>query len=254
MEFSNSFDRFAKNYGFHGIVRGGSSSSSSLILDSEKGELVKTLVRPGQKAVNEEKALLALRNHSEAERRRRERINCHLATLRSLIPGTDKMDKAALLAEVISGLKELRRNAAEATKGILVPMDIDEVRVEEHADGTDGSCYSIRASLCCDYKHEILSDLRQALEALNLNTVSTEIATLGSRMLNVFVITGSKEGNIKDTEGTQVLVSTVCQALRSVLDRFYASQEFSARNSLFNKRRRVSLLNSSSSSSVGDFW
>lgn len=89
MEFLNCFSGFSGSYEF---LKNGSSSSSSLILDSEKGELVRrALVRPGPKGVNAEKAMIALRNHSEAERRRRERINGHLTTLRSLIPGTSKV-------------------------------------------------------------------------------------------------------------------------------------------------------------------
>lgn len=91
MDFLNSFSGFSGNYAFQRTVKNGSSSSSSLVLDHEKGELVRSLVRPGQKGVNAEKALIALRNHSEAERRRRERINGHLTTLRSLIPGTSKV-------------------------------------------------------------------------------------------------------------------------------------------------------------------
>jgi len=39
----------------------------------------------------EEKAATAMRSHSEAERRRRERINAHLATLRSMVPCADKV-------------------------------------------------------------------------------------------------------------------------------------------------------------------
>ncbi|XP_059663235.1 transcription factor bHLH30-like [Cornus florida] len=251
MEFPSSFDGLSGNCEFQEILRNGSMSSSSLVLDGERGELVRALVRPGQKGAD--KALVALRNHSEAERRRRERINGHLSTLRSLVPGTNKMDKASLLAEAINRLKELRKNAAEATKGVLIPMDIDEVRVEQE-DGSDGSSFSIRASLCCDYRHEILSDLKQALDALHLKTVRAEISTLGSRMINVFVINCCKEENIKDTEECQLLATSVRQAMRSVLDKFYASQEFSSRTSLSNKRRRASFLNSSGSSSLDDFW
>lgn len=91
MEYLSCFNGFPENYGFQGMVKNGSASSSSLVLDNEKGELVRAMVRPGQKEVNAEKALIALRNHSEAERRRRERINGHLSTLRSLIPGTNKV-------------------------------------------------------------------------------------------------------------------------------------------------------------------
>ncbi|KAK4368997.1 hypothetical protein RND71_012789 [Anisodus tanguticus] len=256
MEFLNSFNGFHEDYvGYQGIMGNGSTSSSSLILDDERGELVKALVKPGQKGVNPEKALIALKNHSEAERRRRERVNGHLGTLRNLIPGTNKMDKVALLAKVIGHIKELRVSAAEATKSVLVPTDIDEVKVEQQAEGSDGATYSVKASLCCDYKHELISDLRLALNTLLLKTLRAEVATLGSRMVSVFVITEGNEGNIEDTERCQLLVTSVHQALRSVLDKFYASEEFSSRSStLSSKRRRVSLLNSSSSSSLGDFW
>lgn len=89
MEFSSGF---SWNPVFQEIIRRGSSSStSSLVLDGERGELVQAMVRPSLKGVKAEKALEALRNHSEAERRRRERINGHLTTLRNLIPGTDKV-------------------------------------------------------------------------------------------------------------------------------------------------------------------
>ncbi|KAL3509219.1 hypothetical protein ACH5RR_028620 [Cinchona calisaya] len=254
MEFLDAFNGISENYGFQGIVKNGSGSSSSLVLDNEKGELVRALVRPGQKGVSAEKALIALRNHSEAERRRRERINGHLTTLRSLIPGTNKMDKAALLAEVVNHVKELRKKAAEATKGMLVPTDMDEVRVEQQTDGTSEDSYTIRAFLCCDYKQELLSDLRQALETLPLKTVRAEIATLGSRMVNVFEMTGYDQGNAEDSEGRQLLANSVRQALSSVLDKFYASEEFLSRNVLSSKRRRVSLFTSASSSSVENFW
>ncbi|KAJ0438796.1 putative transcription factor bHLH family [Helianthus annuus] len=69
-------------------------SSQSLVLDDEKGELVKAQSKVGGKRsglLSDEKALAALKSHSEAERRRRERINAHLDTLRGLVPCTDKV-------------------------------------------------------------------------------------------------------------------------------------------------------------------
>lgn len=68
------------------VQRGGSILSQSLVLNCEKGEIVKAPIHPSKKRVSEEKALAALRNHSEAERRRRQRINSHLTTLRGLVP------------------------------------------------------------------------------------------------------------------------------------------------------------------------
>ncbi|KAG9136875.1 hypothetical protein Leryth_020604 [Lithospermum erythrorhizon] len=53
------------------------------------------------------KALAASKSHSEAERRRRERINNHLNKLRSILPSTTKTDKASLLAEVIQHVKRV---------------------------------------------------------------------------------------------------------------------------------------------------
>lgn len=92
-EFQRLFDPSSNSLGgFNGDLRGGSALSHSLVLDSEKGELVKAPARVGKKGVSEAKALAALKSHSEAERRRRERINAHLTTLRSLVPCTDKVN------------------------------------------------------------------------------------------------------------------------------------------------------------------
>lgn len=93
-DFSSLFDPFKHDVsGFGGASRGGAAANlpHSLVLDSEKGELVKAPARVGKKEVPEAKALLALKNHSEAERRRRERINAHLSTLRGLVPCTEKV-------------------------------------------------------------------------------------------------------------------------------------------------------------------
>ncbi|XP_058095632.1 transcription factor bHLH30-like isoform X2 [Magnolia sinica] len=244
-ELSRYFSGFPQNVGFRSTGRGGlSSSSSSLILDGERGELVKAPANLMQKGIAEAKAKAALKSHSEAERRRRERINAHLATLRSLVPSTDKMDKASLLAEVINHVKELKRHATDSSKGHVVPMDVDEVRVEPDGDGINEGSFSIKASLCCEDRPELLSDLKQTLQALRLKTVKAEISTLGGRVKNVFVM--RFEGNANDIQ-RRMFANSIHQALKAVLDRV-SSPEFSPRTPPSNKRRRMSLFDFSSSS------
>lgn len=67
----------------------------SLVLDTEKVELVKASGRRvvvGKKGdKTETKSVAALKSHSEAERRRRERINSHLTALRALVPSNEKV-------------------------------------------------------------------------------------------------------------------------------------------------------------------
>ncbi|XVF27508.1 hypothetical protein REPUB_Repub14bG0113500 [Reevesia pubescens] len=253
--YSGFFDPFSRDLGpCNEISPGGSLSvtlSQSLVLDSEKGELVNTPVKVGKKSLSDDKVIAALKSHSEAERRRRERINAHLDTLRTLLPCKEKMDKATLLGEVIRQVKELKKNATEASKGCLVPMDDDEVKVEACDDEANG-IFSFKASICCDYRPQLLTDLRQALDALSIKIVKAEISTLGSRLKNDFVFTGCRSTAVHvddDAEARRFLACSIQQALNSVLEKASTSPEFSPYSTFPNKRRRMSYFDSSSSSS-----
>eukprot|EP00249_Psilotum_nudum_P016105 c25659_g1_i4 orf=95-907(-) len=162
------------------------------------------------------KALAASKSHSETERRRRERINTHLTTLRSLLPSSTKTDKASLLAEVVAHVKDLKRQAAEITEGGPVPTDVDELRVDPDPSGREGTLV-ITASLCCDDRPDLLPDLIRALQTLPLKTVRAEIATLGGRVKNVLVMTTRNDG----TDQKEDSPSPICvqETLRAVLER-----------------------------------
>ncbi|XP_061373414.1 transcription factor bHLH106-like [Gastrolobium bilobum] len=231
------------------VLGDGLTSSHSLVFESEKREQVKysATAGVGNNEISEDKALAALKNHREAERRRRDRINDHFATLRGLVPSSEKMDKATLLTKVVNQVKELRKEAVEASKGILIPMDADEVKVAPYDDDVGDGSISYRATICCDYRAEMLSDIRQTLNALKLQLVRAEISTLGDRMKNVFVFTCCKGNNI-DTEACQAIASTVHEALSSVLDKASSSLEYTMRMSHPSKRRRLCFIETSSSS------
>ncbi|PUZ41815.1 hypothetical protein GQ55_9G534900 [Panicum hallii var. hallii] len=177
------------------------------------------------------KALAASKSHSEAERRRRERINAHLARLRSLLPNTTKTDKASLLAEVIQHVKELKRQTSEITEEACpLPTESDELTVDASSD-EDGRLV-VRASLCCDDRADLLPDLIRALKALRLRALKAEITTLGGRVKNVLVITGDGtaagcEGTVDDDQqeeaaapmSPQHTVASIQEALRAVMER-----------------------------------
>jgi len=71
------------------------------------GANIPSLTLNSSKAVlsSEAKAMAACKSHKEAERRRRRRINGHLATLRSLLPNLIKVSFVSFLMETSSNSK-----------------------------------------------------------------------------------------------------------------------------------------------------
>ncbi|XP_071707257.1 transcription factor bHLH30-like [Rutidosis leptorrhynchoides] len=180
-------------------------------LQSEMGKMT-------AQEIMDAKALAASKSHSEAERRRRERINNHLAKLRSLLPSTTKTDKASLLAEVIQHVKELKRQTSIIAEQCPVPTEIDELTLDNASD-KDGK-FVIRASLCCEDRSDLLPDLIKTLKALRLKTLKAEITTLGGRVKNVLFITSEDvlTGN-DDQEMVNYSISTIQEALKQVMEK-----------------------------------
>ncbi|XP_062223076.1 transcription factor bHLH30-like [Phragmites australis] len=230
------------------------ASTSSVLLDGRTEELnAASTEQPKRKGDHTKKAAMALKSHSEAERRRRERINAHLATLRSMVPCTDKMDKAALLAEVVTHVKRLKSSAARISRHCAVPADADDVAVELVHDapssspsrgrivGHNGGGSLVRATLSCDDGADLFADVKHALGPLRLNVVGSEVTTLGGRVRFTFLMSSCGDDVVS--------VDAVRQALQSVLDKANTALEFAPRASLLNKRRRVLTFESSCSSS-----
>ncbi|KAK3163294.1 hypothetical protein QOZ80_1AG0001780 [Eleusine coracana subsp. coracana] len=163
------------------------------------------------------------------------------------------MDKAALLAEVITHVKKLKTNATRISSRCPVPADADEVTVElVRHDTSSSSCFHgsggggflVKATLSCDDGADIFADVKHALQPLRLKVVGSEVTTLGGRVRFTFLMSPACGGN-----GEDVSVESVHQALQSVIDKANSALEFAPRASLLNKRRRVSTFESSSSSS-----
>ncbi|XVE58158.1 hypothetical protein DITRI_Ditri04bG0148000 [Diplodiscus trichospermus] len=68
------------------------------------------LKKRGRKPANGKESPI---NHVEAERQRRERLNYRFYALRSVVPNVSKMDKASLLSDAVTYIKELRSKIEE---------------------------------------------------------------------------------------------------------------------------------------------
>ncbi|XP_058781886.1 transcription factor bHLH51 [Vicia villosa] len=174
----------------------------------------------------EDRAASASKSHSQAEKRRRDRINTQLANLRKLIPKSDKMDKAALLGSVIDHVKDLKRKAMDVSRVINVPTEIDEVSIDynhviEDETSTNKvdklkSNIIIKASVCCDDRPELFSELIQVLKGLRLTTVKADIASVGGRIKSILVLCS------KDSE-ENVCINTLKQSLKSAVTKIASS-------------------------------
>ncbi|XP_038905302.1 transcription factor bHLH106 [Benincasa hispida] len=172
-----------------------------------------------------DRALAALKNHKEAEKRRRERINSHLDKLRTLLPCNSKTDKASLLAKVVERVKELKNETSEIAELESFPSETDEISVLSGEQSEDGRLV-FKASLCCEDRSDLIPDLNDILNSLHLKTLRADIVTVGGRIRNVLLIAANDHHSVESVHFLQ-------NALKSLLER--------SNSSLTSKRRRLVL-------------
>nr|WOV89699.1 MYC16 [Pogostemon cablin] len=63
-------------------------------------------------------------NHVEAERQRREKLNHRFYALRSVVPNVSRMDKASLLSDAVSYIKELKSKVEELEMQVQVQKKV----------------------------------------------------------------------------------------------------------------------------------
>ncbi|KAK7290764.1 hypothetical protein RIF29_05432 [Crotalaria pallida] len=162
-----------------------------------------------------DRALAAMKNHKEAEKRRRERINSHLNELRTLLPCNSKTDKASLLAKVVQRVKELKQQTSSITDLQTLPSETDEITILSAGGSGDGRLI-LKASLCCEDRSDLIPDLIEILNSLHLKTLKAEMVTLGGRTRNVLVVAADKEHSVESIHFIQ-------NSFKSLLERSNSS-------------------------------
>ncbi|OIV97426.1 hypothetical protein TanjilG_16187 [Lupinus angustifolius] len=184
----------------------------------------------------------ASKSHSQAEKRRRDRINTQLASLRKLIPKSDKMDKAALLGSVIDHVKDLKRKANDivSSRDYIVPTEFDEITIDyDHVQDEKSTTkvnkfkdnFNIKASVCCDDRPELFAELIQVLKGWRLTAVKADIVSVGGRIKSILVLCS------KDSEES-VCISTLKQSLKSALTKIVSNFSMASNYSTRSKRQR----------------
>ncbi|GMI87294.1 hypothetical protein like AT2G40200 [Hibiscus trionum] len=183
-----------------------------------------------------DKATSVTKSHSEAEKRRRDRINAQLAALRKLIPKSNKMDKAALLGSAIEQVKDLKRKATEIGEAFTIPSETDEVTVD--CNVPEDKMF-IRATVSCDDRPEVFAELIRVLKGLRLSIVNAEISSVGGRIKSELVVCD----NNSDKESVPVSMSTLKQLLNVVVNRINALSSDSSKSNcrIRSKRQRLFL-------------
>ncbi|KAK6940241.1 Myc-type, basic helix-loop-helix (bHLH) domain [Dillenia turbinata] len=176
--------------------------------------------------VKKPKSTAASKSHSEAERRRRQRINTHLSTLRTLLPNTIKTDKASLLAEVVQHVRELKKRAAEVAMNqnegrcgrsstescsdwpFLLPGETDEVIIEYlHSDQTTKK--RVKATVCSEDRPSLNRELTRAIQMTHARAVRAEMAVVGGRVKCVVLM---------EFGGEEAEILTLRRAMKAVVE------------------------------------
>ncbi|KAK7309754.1 hypothetical protein RJT34_06732 [Clitoria ternatea] len=157
--------------------------------------------KPKSKAENK---LLAAKKHSEAEKRRRIRINGQYETLRSVLPSLIKKDKASVLVETIKQVKELKKKVAKleessgVPKNVKFPSGADKLNLEKCNDEHG----LVKTTLSCEDRPGLMSAIARALGSVRAKVVKAEMLTVGGRTRSVLWVQGPGNEGLGMLKGT----------------------------------------------------
>ncbi|KAJ4840464.1 hypothetical protein Tsubulata_029519 [Turnera subulata] len=111
-------------------------------------------------------------NHVEAERKRRERLNHRFYTLRSVVPNVSKMDKASLLSDAVTYIKELK------TKVDKLEAKLKHAKHKSTSNTSRATMYDDKLPTKSKASH-----ISKPPSYFGANSVAVEVKVLGSEAL-----------------------------------------------------------------------
>ncbi|OAY35661.1 transcription factor bHLH18 [Manihot esculenta] len=150
--------------------------------------------------------------HILAERKRREKLSQRFIALSAIVPGLKKMDKASVLGDAISYVKQLQERVKvleEQTKTrtvesvVLVKKsqlsaDDDSSSSEENSDGSsDSALPAIEARVSdkdvlirihCDKQRGVVPKILNDVENLNLSIINSSVLPFGDSTLDITIV------------------------------------------------------------------
>ncbi|CAA7052160.1 unnamed protein product [Microthlaspi erraticum] len=160
-------------------------------------------VKPKPKTESKE---VAAKKHSDAERRRRSRINSQFATLRTILPNLTKQDKASVLGETVRYFNELKKMVKDIP---TTPSLEDNLRLG-HCNNKDMA----RVVFSCTDREGLMSEVAASMKAAKAKAVRAEIMTVGGRTKCALLVQG-----VNGNEGLLRLK----KSLKSVVNRKLSS-------------------------------
>ncbi|VYS65257.1 unnamed protein product [Arabidopsis thaliana] len=158
-----------------------------------------SVTKPKSKTESKE---VAAKKHSDAERRRRLRINSQFATLRTILPNLVKQDKASVLGETVRYFNELKKMVQDIP---TTPSLEDNLRLDHCNNNRDLA----RVVFSCSDREGLMSEVAESMKAVKAKAVRAEIMTVGGRTKCALFVQGvnGNEGLVKLKKSLKLVVN-----------------------------------------------
>ena len=119
-------------------------------------------------------------------------------------------------------LKRLKRKVLDVYQydkdNMTMPTENNELKVETDRSSTKDRL-TLRASLCCDDRPNLMREIKCSLDKLQLQTLKVDISTLGGRIKNVFILALKEDEKVINGEqDARILIKQVEEALKLVIE------------------------------------